>query len=367
MDAKTLVSCISVMPSDRSILIRGPHGIGKSELIATIAKNKGLPVIDVRASTMSEGDVVGFPNLDAIKKFGVATFALPSWYVAACKKPAVLFLDELNRGLIGVLNGMLQIVLDRKLGSDVTGMPVPLHKDTIVIAAVNWGADYTITEMDPALLSRFWIADFMPSDQDWILWAQSVGNIDPLIIDFIKMHPQHLREKKAVDPNRVSPNQRAWAMLDSVIKHNGVKLYEPETYTSITMDSLYSIATGFVGFETAAAFQSFVKNYSKILTAQDVLDDWSSTKQKISYLSAERILDLCSKIKDFAEKNDISSDQCKNLIEFHNSLSGEQNFHLFKIMMSLPKEREASIEPYISAVSLGIVRAVEKAKSLSRS
>ena len=364
MDAKSLVNCISIMPANRSILIRGPHGIGKSEIVASIAKKKGLPVIDVRASTMSEGDVVGFPNLDAIKKSGVATFALPSWYMAACKAPCVLFLDELNRGLIGVLNGMLQIVLDRQLGSDVSGKPVPLHKDTIVVAAVNWGTDYTITEMDPALLSRFWIADFSPSDEDWIDWAQNTGGIDPLIIDFIKTHPAHLREKKAVDPSRVSPNQRAWAMLDSVIKHNGVSLYEPDTYKSLSIDTLYSIATGFIGFETGSAFHSYVKDHAKMLNASDILDNWTTSKKRVSALSAEKILDLCSKIRDFAGKNDLTEDQCKNLVHFHKSISGEQNFHLFKLIMNLDKT--PVMEPYTSAVSADIVRAVEKARQLSK-
>lgn len=365
MDAKTLVNCISVMPANRSILIRGPHGIGKSEIVASIAKKKGLPVIDVRASTMSEGDVVGFPNLDAIKKSGVATFALPSWYMAACKQPCVLFLDELNRGLIGVLNGMLQIVLDRQLGSDLSGKPVPLHKETIVIAAVNWGTDYTITEMDPALLSRFWIADFLPSEDDWIDWAQNTGGIDPLIIDFIKTHPAHLREKKTVDPSRVSPNQRAWAMLDSVLKHNGISLYEPDTYKSISIEALYPIIYGFIGFETGAAFHSYVKDHAKMLNAQDILDNWQSSKKRVSALSAEKVLDLCSKIRDFAAKNDLTEDQCNNLVQFHKCISAEQNFHLFKLIMGLDKLEV--MKPYTSAVSSDIVKAVEKARQLSKS
>jgi len=117
-------------------------------------RSKGRVLIDVRASTMQEGDVVGYPDLEKIKTHGVASFALPSWFVRACMEPCTLFLDELNRGLVGVLNGMFQIVLDRELGSGPDGKPLKLHPGTQVVAAVNWGGSYTVNEMDDALLSR---------------------------------------------------------------------------------------------------------------------------------------------------------------------------------------------------------------------
>ena len=101
MDAATLVKVMNAFPASQAILIRGDHGVGKSQLIHQLAAAKGKELIDVRASTMQEGDAVGYPNLEAIKATGVATFALPSWYVRACKEGVILFLDELNRGLVG--------------------------------------------------------------------------------------------------------------------------------------------------------------------------------------------------------------------------------------------------------------------------
>ena len=117
----------------RSVLLRGAHGIGKSQVVRQIAKGFGLQVTDRRLSQMSEGDMIGLPSTDG----EVTRFNPPEWYKDACTHARCLFLDELNRGLVGVLNGMFQIVLDRELGNGPDGKPMRLHPDTQVIAAVN--------------------------------------------------------------------------------------------------------------------------------------------------------------------------------------------------------------------------------------
>jgi MoxR-like ATPase len=43
------------------LLLRGRHGIGKSQVVYQIAAERGLPVIERRASQMTEGDLVGLP------------------------------------------------------------------------------------------------------------------------------------------------------------------------------------------------------------------------------------------------------------------------------------------------------------------
>ena len=81
------------LPPHISILMRGATGIGKSALANHIADDVSLPLIDVRASIMSEGDVQGYPDIEGMKSKGVMTFCMPSWFVRACKEPVVLFLD----------------------------------------------------------------------------------------------------------------------------------------------------------------------------------------------------------------------------------------------------------------------------------
>ena len=191
MNIKTLTDLATKLPPHIAILMRGPTGIGKSQVARGIAAKLELPYIDVRGSTMDESDM-GIPDLEASKEAGCYTKMLPSWYVRACREPVVLMLDELNRAMPSVMQAFFQVVLDRELGNGPTGEASRLHPDTRVIAAINHGSEYDVNEMDPALLRRFWVCDLEPSSEDWIEWAKGAG-IDDILIEFIRQEPAHWR------------------------------------------------------------------------------------------------------------------------------------------------------------------------------
>ena len=161
MDIKTATNIIPSLPADIAILVRGPHGIGKSQIFRQIAKNLGFAAedfIDRRLSQMTEGDLLGLPELTD----GVTRFAPPDWFMSACKAPKVVLLDEFNRATPEVMQCGFQIVLDHELNG------WKLHPETRVYAAINASAEYTVNEMDPALLDRFWTIDLEPTVEDWI-------------------------------------------------------------------------------------------------------------------------------------------------------------------------------------------------------
>lgn len=361
MDAKTLVEILNILPPSQAVLIRGDYGVGKSELVHQLAARANKLLIDVRASTMQEGDVVGYPDLERIKETGVSSFALPSWFVAACEQPCILFLDELNRGLIGVMNSFFQIVLDRELGNGPDGRPRRLHPETQVIAAINVGSDYTVNEMDPALLSRFATYDFKPTVQDWIEWA--AGRVDPLIVDFIRNHPEHLRPTKAVEPGRISPNQRSWVRLYETLAHNDIRLSECGGNTPAI---LYPLATGFVGIEAAASLKLFVDNYESVINAKDILDGWDDKLSKrIKAASTESRLSIIEKIKNHCADSVWTASQIQNLVKFFRELTGEQKFALHTALMSTSKVQNITsyhslVQDEIMPIILAAVNASKK-------
>ena len=74
----------------KPVLLRGRHGIGKSCVVYQTAAGLNLPVVERRASQMTEGDLVGLPVID-----GECTrFNPPDWFHQACNEPVVLFLAE---------------------------------------------------------------------------------------------------------------------------------------------------------------------------------------------------------------------------------------------------------------------------------
>ena len=113
----------------KPVLIRGRHGVGKSEVVYQISAALGMPVVERRASQMTEGDLVGLPSTDG----NVTSFNPPDWFKTACDNPVVLFLDEVDRATIEVRQGIFELTDSRKLNGHT------LDKDTLVFAAVNGG------------------------------------------------------------------------------------------------------------------------------------------------------------------------------------------------------------------------------------
>ena len=239
----------------KPVLLRGRHGIGKSTVVYKYAASIGLPVVERRASQMTEGDLVGLPVI----KGDSTSFNPPDWFKKACDHPVVLFLDEVDRATLEVRQGIFELTDSRKLNGRT------LHQDTLVFAAVNGGdhgAQYQVGEMDPAELDRWTVFDIEPSVEDWLDWAKD-EEVATIVWDFINQNRAHLEHSDDFEPNKVYPSRRSWERLSQCLSHaNLLKESSP---------TLYSLTAAFVGFEAAVAFNDFVANYDRQVTVEDIL------------------------------------------------------------------------------------------------
>ena len=259
VDFKTFVSLApSVSAARLPVLLRGRHGIGKSQVVYQLAANAGLPVVERRASQMTEGDLVGLPSVDGNR----TSFNPPDWFKQACEEPVCLFLDEVDRATLEVRQGIFELTDSRKLNGH------NLHPDTIIFAAVNGGEhgeNYQVNEMDPAELDRWSVWDIEPTVEDWLAWAKN--NVDGLIWDFINQNRNHLEHTGDFAPNKVYPSRRSWVRLNDCFAQ--ANLLAEDADTSV----MFPLATGFVGFEAAVSFKDFVDNYERQVTIENILDE----------------------------------------------------------------------------------------------
>ena len=160
IDFKTFSSIINpILNAKFPVLVRGRHGIGKSTIVYQKAEELGLPVVERRASQMTEGDLLGLPKVAK----GVTTWCAPDWLAEACSKPVVLFLDEVDRATMEVRQGIFELCDSRKIAGHT------LHPDTLIFACVNGGehgSQYQVGEMDPAELDRYTVFDVEPSVEE---------------------------------------------------------------------------------------------------------------------------------------------------------------------------------------------------------
>jgi MoxR-like ATPase len=343
MDIKTFNSIAPRLPAHIAVLMQGPTGIGKSHLAYAIAAGLELDVVDRRLSQMSEGDMVGLPELVD----GCTRFCPPDWYADACLNPRVLFLDELNRATPEVMQAAFQIVLDRELNGH------KLHPETRVFAAVNVGGEYEVNEMDPALLRRFWSVELEPTHEDFLNWAED--RLAPVIVDFIRQHPEHLRPTKAVEPGKVAPNPASWERVDVSLKHMG-EVANPS-------DVWYPVALGMVGVEAAIALVEFAKNWENVVSAEDVLDNWDGVRDDVVMMEASKLNGLIAKVAAHCGENDWKLKQAKNVAAFAASLpSSEMLVHLWNQISG--SQRLANIQKVHKLIGKQVVTAVNEGRNV---
>ena len=63
VDFATFLSVVPhILDAKLPVLLRGRHGVGKSEVGYQTAAVRGLPVVERRASQMTEGALLGLPD-----------------------------------------------------------------------------------------------------------------------------------------------------------------------------------------------------------------------------------------------------------------------------------------------------------------
>ena len=319
MDIKTFINVAPQLPADISLMVRGPHGIGKSQIFKQVADVLGLELIDRRLSQMTEGDLLGLPELTD----GVTRFCPPDWFMSACKAPKAILLDEYNRATQEVLQTAMQITLDRELNG------WKLHPETRIFAAINASAEYVVNELDPAQADRFWTIDLEPTVEDWLNWAVGAG-VDSVIIDFIRQHPGHLDHKGQMEPGKVYPSRRSWDRLDRSLK---AARMAPSEVAGNAPDGFYPICLGFIGIEGALTLRDFVQNYESQISAEDVLEHWKKNRTKVLKLNADKQNAILEKVLDNCRKAKWSVDNVNNLHDFLKNTSGEMMVSFFNKVM----------------------------------
>lgn len=257
---------LTAMPTDQNIMLTGRHGIGKSEILTHFYAERGMKVVTLFLGQMSDpGDLIGLPNKN--EQTGKTDFMPPYWFPMD-GEPIVLFLDELNRARPEVLQTVMDLVLNRKLA----GRQLP--KGSVIISAVNEGDEYQLTDLDPALVSRFNIYQFRPTTAEWLLWAQENG-LDERMIYFISNNADWLDENiKQADEYvglEKSPDRRAWKKVSDLIK--GID----------SLDDYKKFVAGIIGVAATAAFYASVAE-KNIIYGKSVLVDFAKVRGKLKSL-----------------------------------------------------------------------------------
>jgi nitric oxide reductase NorQ protein len=171
-----------------NILIRGKHGLGKSELARQLAANYNMHYIPIPINLLQEsGQLMGHDEFADNQ-----TTFVESNFVRAVQTPnSVIHLEELNRPESPKALGELFPLLDdsRMIVHDKIG-EVKVAQGIVFVGTLNVGFEYTgIDPLDEALRDRFHFIElgYLPPAEEANLITMRTGLSGPLVDHLIEL------------------------------------------------------------------------------------------------------------------------------------------------------------------------------------
>lgn len=245
------------------ICIWGVHGIGKTALVEQVADANKWKFAYVAPAQFEEmGDLHGLPVID-----GTTTrFAPPDW-VPTEAGPGILLLDDFNRADDRILRGIMQLLQRGELVS--WSLPPDWH---IVVTANPEGADYSVTPLDDAMLTRMLHVSMEFEHKVWAKWAVD-ADVDERGIAFVLTYPE------VVTGSRTTP--RSLTHFFEQIR--------PIHDLRANWEHVHALALSALDGEAATAFMSFVNDDLKqLVSPEEILNDpWDDTEARLRELAAD--------------------------------------------------------------------------------
>lgn len=230
--------------------IQSSPAMGKSSIVASIAQEFNLKLIDHRLSTSAPEDLSGLPHFT---KEGTACFApfdmFPTENLALPegKQGWLLFLDEFNSASKSVQAAAYKLILDRMVGQH------KLHERVVIVCAGNLATDRAIVNpISTAMQSRV-IHLIMELDNDEFMEDVAFKfGWDPRIIAFLSYKPGYLHDFKPDHNDKTFCAPRTWEFVNRLIRDKPV---------SDTDAALYA---GAITSGVAVEFIQFTKVYEAL-------------------------------------------------------------------------------------------------------
>jgi hypothetical protein len=236
----------------------GSPGIGKSDIIRSIAEKNNFEIIDIRLSQMDPADLNGFPFIDKENNkagyMAMNTFPLEKDPLPKGKAGWLIFLDEFNSAPLSVQAAAYKLILDRAVGMH------KLHPNVAIIAAGNKGSDKAIvSRQSTAMQSRMIHFELDVDFKAWMNWATD-NKIDERIKSFINFKPSLLHAFDPDHDDHTFPCPRTWHFLSRIISK----------WKDVPISKL-AILAGTIGEGAAREFYSFTQIYKELISFEEIM------------------------------------------------------------------------------------------------
>jgi hypothetical protein len=194
-----------------SWMLHGRPGVGKTELVQTLANRIGAELFDLRLTTIEPQDLRGLPYFDHAR-------AKTVWYrpedLPDSDTPAILFLDELTAAAPALQPTIYGLLQERRVGRH------RLPDSVMIIAAGNRVEDGAIAyDMGTALSDRLIHMIVQADPDDWVKTYAIPAGIHPSVAAFIRTRPDLLEttEDSLRRGQIIACTPRSWTRVSQIL------------------------------------------------------------------------------------------------------------------------------------------------------
>lgn len=240
------------------VMLWGPPGVGKSDVVWQLGRKKSRKVIEYRANLREPVDVRGIPVPDV--KAGVTKWLIPDELPRADRDGAegYLFLDEINTASPQMMAVLFGLVLDRRVGDYV------LPEGWQIIAAGNRVSDRAAAQRMPtALRNRFAHLFVAPDVNAWCAWA-GANDVAPEMVAFIRLRRELIHRMPRGDENAF-PTPRSLTKAAKYVGVSGVAMRQ-------------RLFAAHIGADVAGELNGFIELYQSLGSLDDIVANPTTAK-----------------------------------------------------------------------------------------